>query len=1745
MPIDVDVQSFAEENANITDCNTKYVQLSALIDNPSLNSSHNKKIPVRRSGSWSIEGEEAYNGYYQDFGNISGEVVLTMNGDSCRTAMIATVIGDTFITGFGSNFSVGVVYTLFIKQDAVGGFSVRWPYGASILNQVGTDPNQITEVYIVKLPNGKVFIKCKAFQNTAEIGSVVKEFEVPSITYPDGAQAPMRFTWLKTQAVPHGGTIAGLYSDWEIAEDALYTNLLFSSYNNTIDLYSIQVVLTQAGQVYMRTRYGGLIGGTPIISDWDEAVVELSGIDGGDKYWDQVVLCINANKYGWEGSRKIVDEKGGALTLNGDTKVGAGLGGKWCGLVDGSGDTINTNVGLNRISTSSYWTIEGFFYTTGNSGNSNYYGQALFQSDNISAGNSFCVHLHEIAGVLTGKIRIIYGNGSSYTDVGIVVTPAITPNTLYHIALVKNNLDLLLFVNGVKYTVTSSFTNYQYTGNFRFFRGTNDTNQEFLKGGFTSIRISTIARYTSDFNADLTNPYFKTGNLWWTPKPIEIATDKFVDSANWDKVYHCLNFYGTANSTVFTDESTVPSTVTVVGNAKIGVDSNYSYLLLDGSGDRLTFPTNFNPNIPGWTIDAMVYATSVADNNTIIHIAAGSNNGLHIWSNTSGYLIVDNGLTGTAAGNIAMSLNTFYHITVKNVAGTIYGYVNGVQCLTHTAQSYGVPNTCSIGSYIPTPVHDYTGRIYALRIAAGETSSANFTPKSSTNPYFPTKPKVQNWADTSLLINAIGLETNSTDIRDQKGNAVSVYGDAKIAMDSNGLSYINFDGSGDYLTTATANDIFNFGTGDFNIDFHIVFNSVSGDHYLIDAYQNTTTGVAIALYSAKISVNTSGDGINLTTATTFVINTLYRVTITRESSVLKIFVNGILDASAANSDNVSSTNPISIGKLTGYSLYGNFRLYSLRITKGKALYTSNFYVDLTNPYFPAIDSISDLWLDANDYSKLTIATGVSQINDKSYNDRHATQTTTTAQPALVQNAQNGLMALGLDGSNDYLKVNSYEPYQAFDVFVVAKANNAFASFMLIGGANRIEVGALKYDAGYKDVGMTAGQGTANRVAVGYDAVGVVGNTHLFDFSWDGSGDTISDYFMSFDGTENATVLSSTIGWAAETGLSIGGRPVVNNAYLNGNMFELFFVLKNLSGFLKKKLQGYFAHKWGLTANLPAGHPYKTGFPTEDTRTDDYWYATVLCINATDIIKPTEIVDSKRKAKIEVYGDVKALIDSNNKPYINFDGTGDYLRVTRPSNLSDLRLGNSDFTVEFFVDASNLQSGQTYQICGIWWDTTFYGFSWEINLSYADWYFVYSTTGSNSVNVFSLDTTNYPLKRNKVSHYAVTRTNGNIYLFVDGTLIRTYSIGTTSFYTTDNGRMFEIGREAAGNYAYLNGKLYGLRITKGIARYTENFSVDLTNPYFPKKTSFVSSKNGGTSGILYDGLRTVTEVLGSAGNVGVWVDVANGGKFIIYSDGRWSFDPDGDFSALTGDQTATTSVTYHVSDGVAEDEGTVTVTVTVSAGISFVGSASAGGIATPLTIQLPSGTTTGDIVIVVTGFSSLNQSLLPVVTSDGYTLIYNGFADDSTDTRTALFYKVMGGTPDTEVSVNASNTGRGQAVMALVFRGVDLGSPFDVAHVYAVGFNGPYANSPAITPVTDGAMLLTVGTWVRSASDATTPSGFAPAGSVESPNTYRYTIQTGVRGWVDADGTIDPDAWVGQAGDTSASWIAITLALRPA
>ncbi|MGZ9098199.1 MAG: Ig-like domain-containing protein [Brevundimonas sp.] len=91
-------------------------------------------------------------------------------------------------------------------------------------------------------------------------------------------------------------------------------------------------------------------------------------------------------------------------------------------------------------------------------------------------------------------------------------------------------------------------------------------------------------------------------------------------------------------------------------------------------------------------------------------------------------------------------------------------------------------------------------------------------------------------------------------------------------------------------------------------------------------------------------------------------------------------------------------------------------------------------------------------------------------------------------------------------------------------------------------------------------------------------------------------------------------------------------------------------------------------------------------------------------------------------------------------------------------------------------------------------------------------------------------------------------------------------------------------------------------------------------------------NDGVGGLI-DNLRIaadadvfVTAVDGDAALVGAEVEGSNGGAFILQSDGSYTFDTDGDFAHLGAGESATTSVTYTVTDDGGSSSTTLSVTV---------------------------------------------------------------------------------------------------------------------------------------------------------------------------------------------------------------------------
>jgi len=153
----------------------------------------------------------------------------------------------------------------------------------------------------------------------------------------------------------------------------------------------------------------------------------------------------------------------------------------------------------------------------------------------------------------------------------------------------------------------------------------------------------------------------------------------------------------------------------------------------------------------------------------------------------------------------------------------------------------------------------------------------------------------------------------------------------------------------------------------------------------------------------------------------------------------------------------------------------------------------------------------------------------------------------------------------------------------------------------------------------------------------------------------------------------------------------------------------------------------------------------------------------------------------------------------------FDGTGDYLTI--PSS-TDFEFGTGDFTIEFWLWPI---TNTDYWILGKGDEATQAGSSFSFYNGGA-WEF-YTSGGGVSVPRPLLTTGTW-------QHIAAVRNLGIITIYKNGISVSSASIGTSAINSTPSSAL-KIGMYSVAGY---NGYISNLRITKGVARYTENFDV---------------------------------------------------------------------------------------------------------------------------------------------------------------------------------------------------------------------------------------------------------------------------------------------------------------------------------
>ena len=242
-----------------------------------------------------------------------------------------------------------------------------------------------------------------------------------------------------------------------------------------------------------------------------------------------------------------------------------------------------------------------------------------------------------------------------------------------------------------------------------------------------------------------------------------------------------------------------------------------------------------------------------------------------------------------------------------------------------------------------------------------------------------------------------------------------------------------------------------------------------------------------------------------------------------------------------------------------------------------------------------------LWLDAADASTITLnGSTVSQWNDKSGNTRHASQATTANQPIISNTGLNSKRSVNFDGNGDNLVLPTgflngtaafsvaftmLAPPQLNDaVFGPSTANStglelvctnvaSFPTLARINGVNKITSGLWSTNSQptisvlQADASSTAGWLNGATVSA-VSASGIAA--------------------LNFNGVYSIGTYSGNGNQGNNSGTTV-------SAQMNLGEFIISTAVWSISD--RQRIEGYLAHKWGLTANLPAGHPYKTVGPT--------------------------------------------------------------------------------------------------------------------------------------------------------------------------------------------------------------------------------------------------------------------------------------------------------------------------------------------------------------------------------------------------------------------------------------------------------------------------------------------------------------------------------------------------------------------
>ena len=588
------------------------------------------------------------------------------------------------------------------------------------------------------------------------------------------------------------------------------------------------------------------------------------------------------------------------------------------------------------------YTLEAWVYLTAGSGNATYF------SGTATGGPVFNIVTTPTTTISVNPYGTAPVNGSQ----GCIQTYVFSSNTWYHIAFTRASSTTRIFVNGTQVgaNVTDS-TNYSQTAMSIGSAG----GAQFFPGYISNLRlVKGTAVYTSNFTPSNT-PLTAIANTVLLTCQNGSNSNTFIDNSTANGgIGFTITNNGTPVANVVSMAAPGYSPMPIVDTSTAATTYGGSYYFNIASVDYLSIPSTSNLafGTGDFCVEMWYYPPTITQataglfsNSTS---APGGDAQLEIQLATSGsyYPTLLGWSTTFLTSSTASTFNAWNHLVVCRNGTTASMFLNGTRVATATvSNNFSSTNAFYIGRQAASTSTTFTGYISNLRAVKG---SSVYTPSQTTItvPTTPLSPSANiaysGPANTALLLSGTNAGAYDSTMINEFINVggVSVTSNVKY-----GTTSYYFNGTSSYLTSGNSNPNFAFGTGDFTIECWIYTNS-SATQRIVSASSGSGVPYELALVNSTSNIYLDFyDGTtDITTGSNYVPqNQWVHLAVTRQSTAVKLFINGAVSGSGTTSVSLNATGTLTIGRYSpSASGYFSGNIQDLRITKGIARYTAAF-----------------------------------------------------------------------------------------------------------------------------------------------------------------------------------------------------------------------------------------------------------------------------------------------------------------------------------------------------------------------------------------------------------------------------------------------------------------------------------------------------------------------------------------------------------------------------------------------------------------------------------------------------------------------------------------------------------------------------------------------------------------------------------------------------------------------------------